>query len=599
MIILETLRWSYCFSYGPDNVIHLNKNILTQIIGTNGKGKSSIPLILEEVLYNKNSKGTKKASIPNRYENKGYWINLVFTRDEDQYEIDVNRRNSIKVKLFRNGEDISSHTATGTYKTIQGIMGMDFKTFSQIVYQNTNASLQFLTATDTNRKKFLIDLLHLEEYVKIFEVFKLAAKNLVSETVGYTAQIATIEKWLADNKLTDTNILPMLNLEIDTEEDEKGVERLTTQIANISQKNKKISQNNQFKQLLEKVNLQEAEAIKVTSHESYDKLQGELGLHQNNVIIHRQIIEKIRKLGRKCHVCEQSISEEFKIELKEISKARKIEAEQSVIKIKEKISEIKQRNTDFARKVRIEKDWGDLYRSIDLDLSSQLLDGVELGRSLLCVKAKLQSAKKKLSDLARENQRRVKQNTRIQVILEQTDSFIEQLKEAEESLSNQAMLLSNLEVLKKAFSTNGLLAYKIENMVKDLEGLVNTYLADLSDGKFTLEFVINNDKLDVQITDDGNIVDILELSTGELARVNTATLLAIRRLMSSISKSKINVLFLDEVISVLDDEGKERIVEILLEEKGLNTYAVAHAWTHPLLEKIIVHKENKMSYLET
>jgi len=34
--------------------------------------------------------------------------------------------------------------------------------------------------------------------------------------------------------------------------------------------------------------------------------------------------------------------------------------------------------------------------------------------------------------------------------------------------------------------------------------------------------------------------------------------------MSSISKSRLNILFLDEVISTLDDFGKEKLVEILL-----------------------------------
>ena len=82
------------------------------------------------------------------------------------------RRASIKCKLYKNGEDISSHTATNTYKTVEEILGLDFKTFTQIVYQNTNTSLQFLTATDTNRKKFLIDLLQLEKYVKFFEILK-------------------------------------------------------------------------------------------------------------------------------------------------------------------------------------------------------------------------------------------------------------------------------------------------------------------------------------------------------------------------------------------------------------------------------------------
>ena len=154
MITLKKLKWNNCFSYGSDNELHLDNNTVTQIIGTNGMGKSSIPLIIEEILYNKNSKGIKKADIPNRYINDGYSIFLSFKKDGSDYEISVDRKSSIKVKLEKDGEDISSHTATNTYKTIQEILGIDFKTFSQLVYQNTNASLQFLTATDTNRKSF-------------------------------------------------------------------------------------------------------------------------------------------------------------------------------------------------------------------------------------------------------------------------------------------------------------------------------------------------------------------------------------------------------------------------------------------------------------
>ena len=82
-----------------------------------------------------------------------------------------------------------------------------------------------------------------------------------------------------------------------------------------------------------------------------------------------------------------------------------------------------------------------------------------------------------------------------------------------------------------------------------------------------------------------------------MARVNTATLIAIRKLMSSISKSRINILFLDEVVSVLDDLGREKLVEVLTEEENLNTYVVSHGWTHPLLEKIEIVKEENISRL--
>ena len=597
MITLRRLQWDNCFSYGQDNDLILNDTAVTQIIGTNGMGKSSIPLIIEEALYNKNSKGIKKADIPNRYINDGYKIVLTFSKDEDIYSVNINRKTNIKVKLEKNGEDISSHTATNTYKTIQDIIGVDFKTFSQLVYQNTNASLQFLTATDTNRKKFLIDLLHLENYVELFDIFKEASRLVSSEITGIQAKIDTIEKWLVDNKLKDTTILPMLNLEIDTEEDEKTLRFLEKEIENISEKNKKISQNNHFKEALQQINIQEAQTSTIEGVESYDHLQAELGEHKGTLTGSQRLIEKLNKLGDVCPTCEQVVDPEFINSLKDSETRKLVEAEDKSGEIEREIQRIKKSNIEFERCRKVERDWVDLFRSIDKSLPDVSLDKGELEGKLEDVRANLLLAKEQLSSTARENERRTKQNTRIQVIQEQTDNFLQERGAISEILEEKKTLVSNLEILKKAFSTNGLLAYKIENLVKELEELANTYLGELSDGRFTLEFVVSNDKLNVQVTDNGKIVDILALSSGELARVNTATLIAIRKLMSSISKSRLNILFLDEVIAVLDDAGREKLVEVLLEE-DLNTYVVSHGWTHPLLEKIEVVKDGNVSKLE-
>ena len=51
MIRLKKLKWSNCFSYADNNELDLDESTLTQLVGTNGVGKSSIPLILEEVLF--------------------------------------------------------------------------------------------------------------------------------------------------------------------------------------------------------------------------------------------------------------------------------------------------------------------------------------------------------------------------------------------------------------------------------------------------------------------------------------------------------------------------------------------------------------------
>jgi len=597
MITLKQLKWDNCFSYGSNNELDLSDNTVTQIIGTNGMGKSSIPLIIEEILYNKNSKGIKKADIPNRYINNGYSIFLSFEKDGSKYEISVDRKSSIKVKLEKDGEDISSHTATNTYKTIQEILGIDFKTFSQLVYQNTNASLQFLTATDTNRKKFLIDLLHLDDYVTLFEVFKEASRDSSNKVIEVSSEINTIERWLNTNKLESTNILPMLDLEINTEEDEKIFRSLSIELENISEKNKKILTNNKYKDLLSKIDLDYINSIEVAEKESYDEYQKEVGHIDAEIRASRTLLNKLEKLEDVCPTCEQEVDAEFKSNLvaEELAKI----ASMSIRKrTNEKlITRIKNNNAQFDIKQKEQKEWEDLYRSIDKALPIETVNKEQLETKIHEISLKLTSAKKELEKLSKENERRTRENTRIEIIQAQTDGFIEKLNIAKNILDEQKQLDSNLEILKKAFSTNGLLAYKIENLVKELEELTNTYLAELSDGRFTLEFIVSNDKLNVQITDNENIVDILALSSGELARVNTATLIAIRKLMSSISKSRINILFLDEVINVLDDAGREKMVEVLLQE-DLNTYVVSHGWTHPLLEKIEVVKDGNVSRLE-
>lgn len=599
MIRLKKLKWSNCFSYADNNELDLDESTLTQLVGTNGVGKSSIPLILEEVLFNKNSKGIKKADIANRKFNKGYEINLTFSVNEDEFELDVSRKGNIKCKLSKNGEDISSHTATNTYKTLEGILGLDFKTFSQLVYQNTNASLQFLTATDTNRKKFLIDLLQLDNYVKYFEVFKDMSRELSSEISGMQGKTATIEKWLNDNKLDDTTLLPKLDLPIYSEEDEKDLRSLQLEFENISETNKKINTNNYWKEQLKNIDLEKFRNITETV-ESVDvyPLQTKSGIMAGEQVQLERLINKYEELGGICPTCTQEIDDNFV--QTELTRLKKEKAEVDAAKeiIRAEIQEAKVNNATLKDAISQMDEWERLYTSIDQSLPSVVLSAEELNEKITDLQTRISEQKEKLTEVVSENEKRERYNTRIGIIQEQTQEFEEELLGFTSKLSNMEDKLSSSDILKKAFSTNGLLAYKIENLVKDLEELTNEYLAELSDGRFNLQFVVLNDKLNVELDDNGKPVDILSLSSGELARVNTSTLLAIRRLMSSISKSRMNVLFLDEVTNVLDEAGKEKLVEILLGEEDLNTYIVSHGWTHPLLSKIEVIKQDEISRLE-
>jgi len=601
MITLKKLQWDNCFSYGSNNSIDLNDTTVTQLLGKNGAGKSSIPLILEEVLFNKNSKGIKKAEIQNREYNKGYNIFLDFSVENEKYRVEVRRsRGTIKVKLFQGKEDISSHTATNTYKTLEGILGLDFKTFSQLVYQSTNASLQFLTTTDANRKKFLVDLFGVEEYGKYYEVFREVSKEINTKLTAFSAKSDTILKWLEDNKLETTNILPELNLPKISEEDETQLRSLRLDFENISEKNKKIRENNTYKELLSKISPtdftlvgEEEEGIQET-----EDLTLFLGRARLKIDEAAQELKHLDKLDKECPTCHQEVDRTVIQSLRSQSQLKSQNAESEAKSLEQDITRRKGLNLIIRNKQKMQRDFEELFTKMDSSLPSQVLDANELNSGISELKLKISRAREELQEVINENSKRQKHNTRIQVILEQTEEFERELEKITEGLSEQEKISTNLEVLKKAFSTNGLIAYKLENLVKEFEDLTNEYLAELSDGRFNINFVVENDKLNVSLSDNGNTVDILALSSGELARVNTATLISIRKLMSSISKSRINVLFLDEVINVLDETGREKLVEVLLTEEGLNTYIVSHGWTHPLLEKVEVIKESKISRLE-
>ena len=596
MITLKTLQWDNCFSYGEGNTLQLDEVNLTQLVGTNGQGKSSIPLILEEVLFNKNSKGIKKQEIQNRFINKGYHINLTFTVDANKYEIDVIRKAGIKCKLYENGKDISSHTATNTYKTVQNLLGLDFKTFTQLVYQNTNMSLQFLTATDTNRKKFLIELLKMEEYVEFFEIFKVAARDIQLEINKLNGRSDTIVKWLEKNKLESIDILEIKNLPKYSAEDEEELQQLRNDFEKISDKNKKIVDNNFYKESIDRLE-EDSDRLYVGEAIDLDAKSETLGTFNANLLFAEEHLDKLSKLSGNCPTCEQTINKDMLNTLRQNYTLVQKTNENHKNQLIKEMEKARFNNAKVIKKERLQNEFEEVVRLWDVSLPSTILDAEDISYQIDELSSKISRIREDIEKVSNENMRRERHNTRVSIIQEQTHDMEDELEEIVAALGKVEERGTYLEILKKAFSTNGLLAYKIENLVKDLEELTNDYLAELSDGRFSLGFVVTNDKLNVEITDNSKIVDILALSSGELARVNTSTLLAIRKLMSSISSSRINTLFLDEVIAVLDDQGREKLVEILLQE-NLNTYIVSHGWTHPLLTKIDVIKEDNISRLE-
>lgn len=599
MITLKTLRWSNLFSYGKDNVIQFDANPITQLVGKNGHGKSSIALVLEEGLYNKNSKGIKKTDILNRHiKDKSYSIELDFDKDGVLYTIKTTRGSTQTVTLYKDGENISSHTATGTFKLIEEIIGLDHKAFSQLVYQSSASSLEFLVATDTNRKKFLIELLNLTRYLEAFEVFKKACKEISEEVVALEASIKTTQSWIdksSDFDFTEKPYIPEVELDPKLEQ-ELADSKL--QQATILDINRRIAKNNQYRLSMGQIDLSKVKTAP-TEVNDISGLSEESGSHKKVIKDADALISKIGKLNGTCPTCLQQVDRAKLDELIEEQVSLKTAAKLAVDKIDAQIAQHNKAVKEYTEAQKLKAEWESYHALVDPEMSSDLLDYENLEAKILELNATIASQQLEVKRVSEANRIAQAHNAKISVVSEQMDSMKNDLQEYAGKLSVVSEKLSMLQILQKTFSTSGLIAYKIECMIKDLEDLSNEYLAELSDGRFQLTFVISSsDKLNVVINDNGNNIDILALSGGERARVNTATLLAIRKLMQSLSSTRINLLVLDETVEALDIEGKERLVEVLIKEEHLNTFLVSHGYSHPLLEKITIIKENNISRLE-
>jgi len=595
MIILKKIKWSDIFSYGKNNEIDFTKDKVVQLVGANGNGKSSIAWIIEEALYNKNSKNRKKESLINWNSGaKSYTIEFEFSVNSDNYLVKIKRTSTIQVVLLKNGIDISSHTSTNTFKQIEEILGYNFKTFSQILFQTHSSSLEFLNSPDTARKKFLIELINLTKYTDIGDIFKKLQSELSKELSYIEGKISTIQEWISKNELIDRNKKDLL--EIPTIDSSLSIERdeIKIQLANADSINKKVEKNRVYSQSISNITLNES-LQKPEDLNPYIIKKAELNKTVKDA---RSIKATIQSLKDSCPTCYQKITEEFKSSLIKSEDEKILESTNALVEIDSTINQLQLIIKEWESNIAAQNELERLHCLIDTNIPDLLIDKSDLESRLNTLDSHIKNSLKVIEEIKTHNKIAEIHNNKIDIINDQLATYEDELTHWNNKNIELVQKLANISVLTKAFSTTGLVAYKLETITNTLQEVVNKYLVTLSNGQFQLIFNLSgNDKLDITINNSGVDADISSLSAGETTRVNVAVLLGIRKLMSQISGNSINLLFLDESISTLDAEGKEKLVEILLEEENINTLIVSHEYQHPLIPNILVQKEKGISFL--
>lgn len=605
-IILKTLSFSNMFSYGASNSIALNRNRITQLTAVNGSGKSSIALILQELLYSKNIKGIKKGDIINRYIKDKNWFGVLdFSVDGIDYSLSVKRSGaSTKVELQRAGIDISEHKVVDTYKKIQDILGLDFEIFSQITYQSSVDLLDFLKATDTNRKKFLINLFNLERYIAIGERVKARSSELDKDLVKLQGELKSVEDFLNSASIPE----PMYYQD-EIQSDSSWairVAEIDNELANINATCKRIDKNNMYKKEREDLSfdISMAEPEPFAHTNEYQALKFDLTRLNSDIQRLEKELDNV-KINDKCPACGQTIDTSHLVRIQEELKLKIAAARTTYIDNLDKAKSWSAELTAYqeaSKQFKLNQDsihrFEQLTQLIDNEIPAFYPDYASLTKEKNDLQTKIDQQAKAVREVTDHNKRVSAHNAKIEALKEQKSDFTIRQASIKSDILNKSSEANALNVLKKAFSPSGIVAFKLESLTKELETTINYYLSILSDGQFQVEFSLDKEKLNINVINNGISAPIETMSGGEFSRIQTSILLAIRNLLSKLGGSSINLLFLDEITGVLDDEGKEKLIEVLQREENLNVFLISHDFTHPLIDKISITKTDNISSIQ-
>ena len=602
-IKLKTLSFSNLFSYGKDNIIHFDANRITQLTAPNGSGKTSIALILQEVLFNKNIKSIKKNDLLNRWGNQKTWeASLSFEIDGVPYTMETKRTGaSTKVKLSKEGVDISDHKILDTYKKLHSLLGLDFEIFSQLTYQSSVDLLDFLKATDTNRKKFLINLFNLEKYVQIGESLKLKYNSTDKDVAKISGELKSIEDFLATTEIPEKQAEQPLPFIDDSLQQRIGV--LNGELENHDKDCKKIDQNNMYiaerDSLSFKMDLPVPEQFK--NAQLLQEQKESLLLTQNNLSSMKKELRGIDDRDT-CPTCGQAIDNQKAVVLKNNLENKIYQQEGNVVVYTKNINELEEelRKNQSAHRVyeqnkRMIERFEHLTQLIDFKLPIEHPDAEVIRNEKNMIQENYQNQKIQYDKIVNFNKQVGVNNAKIEALEEQKANFLNRQNVVKNDKISLSKSLNNLNILKKAFSTSGIVAFKLENLTKELQNAINHYLSLLSDGQFQIRFTLDKEKLNIVVINNGETTPIETVSGGEFSRIQTAILLAIRNLLSKLGGSSINLLFLDEITGVLDDEGKEKLIEVLKQEDNMNVFLISHDFTHPLVDKVHILKDKNIS----
>lgn len=609
-------------SYG--NIKLQLEDSLIQLLGDNGVGKTNLITVLTEALFSKNPRGYAKGELLNRsgkFKSSTIYVKFLGKDGSTYVATTVRNKTTAKVSLTKDGVDISGHTAKGTFELIEEVLGMNYELFLQYTYQSSRFPTEFLLATPKARRDYLSNLLDLNTINEDIEKVAQATKEVKAkldiinkETLKATAAL----KALGDiSQLIDVDV-PALecaiadakaeydNLVILTAEHARASASLNSKIADrdkqvsaLKRLVKPVPPTMPVMPVVQKPNTNELSDAKV---EVADVMR-RIGTVKSALADCKAALSKLKKPAEFCYACGHALDNAKALEMFLDEQNRLLGLDKlrtnELATLQQALPELHGIVTDITTRAGHWEKYDKEVITFDIksnayaaDIAKYAVQEQELKENISRLTCEIENIvlppySKQLETEAYNHYTGLLAELNNAAFYKTKLDKVADIKSTLDSLSKETTIYTtrqkDLETLSKALKE--ILAKTIEGGIKTIERVTNKYLTEFNSKAF-LRFSVEEDKVSVGCLFDGEEVSISTLSTGQFSRVSISTLLALRELLGK--GNGLNFLMLDEVVGVLDNDGKEGLIDILTNMKGLSVFLVSHEWYHPMLSRLRV-----------
>jgi DNA repair exonuclease SbcCD ATPase subunit len=546
MVIFKKIRWRNFLSAGNAwTEIELDSHKNTLIMGSNGAGKSTFIDAITFSLFGKPFRKVVKGNVVNSINGKNCQVEIEFSINNKDYKVVRGVKPNI-FEIYCSGVMVNQDAAAKDYQEHleKHILGMTFKSFTQIVVLGSATFTPFMQLSPTDRRTIIEDLLDLQIFSAMSTVVKnrlqMNREGLEKNRIQLTSKEENksyIEQTLKSLKANSEEKLKELqtkkeDLEFDLKAAEVGVTN--------------------HKVLLDKA--MEVDLDLAPLKTKHSKLIGFKAKMEGN----RERIEKDNSFfetNDTCPTCRQSIEESFKKDTINSNEKKITELDDGLNKVSEQIDSVLS---------EIEK--------IDEVLTK--INELKMG---------LSSAKSSYNNIANN----------LRQIVEQIESFAgsdKTTQESERQLQTVEHDISSLQTEKETLlderqyidlattllKDGGIKTKIIKQYLPIINKHINKYLAKLG---FFVNFNINEsfeESIKSRYRDEFSYHNFSE---GEKLRIDLAILLTWRQIAKMKNSVNVNILVFDEILDrAMDASGTDEFIRIMWEmgDAGTNIFVISH-----------------------